>query len=81
MNSVSMNSKPTSFSCRKILLFLNPYKEALRHPMRTTVKLNKILRAIGGNRKKHIVCGDTNFRDIDWDNCTTDHDEYSKERQ
>ena len=24
---------------------------------------------------KHIVCGDTKFRDIDWDNCTTNHDE------
>ena len=50
-------------------------------PYENNVKLNKILRAIGGNRKKHIVCGDTNFRYIDRDNCTTNHDENSKEHQ
>ena len=50
-------------------------------PFENNVKLIKILRAIGGNRKKHIVCGDTNFRDIDWDNSTTNHDENSKEHQ
>ena len=50
-------------------------------PYENNVKLINISRAIGGNRKKHIVCGDTKFRDIDRDNCTTNHDGNSKEHQ
>ena len=62
------------------IIFVSIYRSP-SSPYENNVKLNKILRAIGGNRKKHIVCGDTNFRDIDWDNCTTNHDENSKEHQ
>ena len=62
------------------ILFVSIYR-SFSSPYENNVMLNKILRAIGGNRKKHIVCGDTNFRDIDWDNCTTNHDENCKEHQ
>ena len=62
------------------IIFVSIYRNPLS-PYENNVKLNKILRAIGGNRKKDIVCGDMNFPDIDWDNCTTNHDENSKEHQ
>ena len=62
------------------ITFVSIYR-SLSSPYENNVKLNKTLRANGGNGKKHIVCGDTNFRDTDWDNCTTNHDENSKEHQ
>ena len=62
------------------IIFVSIYRSP-SSPYEKNVKLNKILRANGGNREKHIVCGDTIFRDIDWDNCTTNHDENSKEHQ
>ena len=68
------------FLQKENIIFVSIYSSP-SSPYENNVKLNKILRAIGGNRKKHIVCGDTNFRDIDWDNCTTNHDENSKEHQ
>ena len=68
------------FLPKDIITFVSIYR-ILSSPYEYNVKLNKILRAIGGNRKKHIACGDTNLRDIDRDNCTTNHDENSKEHQ
>ena len=43
--------------------------------------LNNFLRSIGFNRSRYIVLGDTNYRDIDWQYISTNHDENSKENQ
>ena len=42
---------------------------------------NNFLRSIGFNRSRYIVLGDMNYRDIDWRNISTNHDENSKEHQ
>ena len=43
--------------------------------------LNNILRSIGSNRSRYIVQGDMNYKDIDWQDITTNHDDKSKEHQ
>ena len=43
--------------------------------------LNNFLRSIKSTRSTYIVLGDMNYRDIDWQNNSTNHDENSKEHQ
>ena len=62
------------------IVFVSIYRSP-SSPHENNIQLNNFLRAIGRNKKKHILCGDMNFRDIDWDNYTTNHDENSKEHQ
>ena len=43
--------------------------------------LNNFLRSIGSHRFRYIVLGDMNYRDIDWQNISLNHDENSNEHQ
>ena len=64
---------------REVVIALN-YRSPFSTP-ENSYNLYNFLGSIGSNRSRYIVLGDMNYRDIDWQYISTNHDENNKEHQ